>query len=224
MPKLPRIILGALVSAALLASLACQSGTNGQAQAAPNTNNQKGFWASLTRHQNQKLVLAAGSELRVRLDESLSSARNRSGDSFTGTLDGPVMVNGTEVIPDGARVTGSVIAARASGHLQTPPELAVTLTYLESDGKTYELVTTDYGLRGRSHKKRDAAWIGGGAAGGALLGALLGHGKGAAIGAIAGAGGGTATAYATGKKDIVLPAESVLRFSLREPLTVVKSS
>jgi len=57
-----------------------------------------------------------------------------------------------------------------------------------------------------------------------LLGALLGGKKGAAVGAVAGAGGGTATAYATGKKDIVLPAESVLRFSLREPLTVVKAS
>ncbi len=219
-----RVLLAFSISAALILVGACNNGPSDQAQAAPNSNDQKGFWASLTHQKERKLVVAAGTELRVRLDNSLSSASNRSGDGFTATLDGPLVSNGVEVAPDGARVTGSVIAAQASGHLQTPPELAVTLTSIETNGKTYDLVTTDYGLRGRSHKKRDAAWIGGGAAGGGLLGALLGGRKGAAIGAIAGAGGGTATAYATGKKDIVLPAESVLRFALREPLTIVKSS
>lgn len=224
MRTITRVLLSLTISATLFLAAACQSGTTGQTQAAPNPNQDKGFWASLTKPKEQRLVVAAGTELRIRLDDSLSSASNRSGDQFTATLDGPLVSNGIAVVPGGARVTGTVIAARASGHLQTPPELAVTLTSVEANGKTYDLVTTDYGLRGRSHKKRNTAWIGGGAAGGALLGALLGGGKGAAIGAAAGAGGGTATAYATGKKNIVLPAESVLRFSLREPLTIVKSS
>ncbi|PYV15597.1 MAG: hypothetical protein DMG21_14555 [Acidobacteria bacterium] len=224
MRKISRVFLGFSLLAGLLVAGACQSGANNQAQAAPSTDGQKGFWAGLAHRPGRKLMLSAGTEIRVRLDNTLSSTSNRSGDSFTATLDGPLVVNGAEVVPDGARVTGRVIAARASGHLQTPSELAVTLYSIEADGKTYELVTTDYGLAGRSHKKRNTAWIGGGAAGGALLGALLGGKKGAAIGAGAGAGGGTATAYATGKKDIVLPAESVLRFALREPLTLVKSS
>jgi hypothetical protein len=219
-----RVLLALSISATLVLFGACQSGANSQAQAASNPNQGNGFWASLRKPQERRLVIPAGTELRVRLDNSLSSASNRSGDGFTATLDGPLVSDGVEVAPDGARVTGSVISARASGHLQTPPELAVTLTSIETNGKTYDLVTTDYGLRGRSHKKRDTAWIGGGAAGGALLGALLGGRKGAAIGAMAGAGGGTATAYSTGKKDIVLPAESILRFSLREPMTFVKSS
>lgn len=224
MRRISRILFALCVSAMLVVAGACHNGASDQAQAAPNPNPDKGFWSSLTKPKEQRLVVAAGTELRVRLDDSLSSASNKSGDGFTATLDGPLVSNGVEVAPDGARVTGSVIAAQASGHLQTPPELAVTLTSIDANGKTYNLVTTDYGLRGKSHKKRDTAWIGGGAAGGALLGALLGKGKGAAIGAMAGAGGGTAAAYATGKKDIVLPAESVLRFALREPLTIVKSS
>jgi hypothetical protein len=217
-----RLLLSAILITVLLLGGACRNGADSQTQAASKEPS-KGLWEKLTHPTERKLVLAAGTEFSVRLDDTLSSASNHSGDGFSGTLDQPLVVNGVEAIPQGARVTGQVVAARASGHLETPPELAVTLTSLEADGKTYNLVTTDYGLAGRSHKKRNTAWIGGGAAGGALLGALLGGKKGAAIGAMAGAGGGTATAYATGKKDIVLPAESVLRFSLREPLTVAKA-
>jgi hypothetical protein len=59
---------------------------------------------------------------------------------------------------------------------------------------------------------RNAELIGGGTAAGALLGALAGGKKGAAIGAAVGAGAGTATAYMTGKKEIVIPAETLLTF------------
>ena len=218
-----RFMLAAVLFTTLFLVGACRNGADSQTEAA-NKEPSRSLWDRLKHPTERKLVVAAGTEFSVRLEETLSSASSHNGDSFAGTLDQPLVVDGIEAIPQGARVAGRVVAARASGHLETPPELAVTLTSLEGDGKTYNVVTTDYGLAGRSHKKRNSAWIGGGAAGGALLGALLGGKKGAAVGAVAGAGGGTATAYATGKKDIVLPAESVLRFSLREPLTVVKAS
>jgi hypothetical protein len=47
-----------------------------------------------------------------------------------------------------------------------------------------------------------------------LIGGLIGGGKGAAIGAGAGAAGGTGVAAATGKKEVVIPAESVLTFTI----------
>ena len=94
------------------------------------------------------------------------------------------------------------------------------LTSLEVGGKTYEILTSDRSWRGHSHKKRDTELIGGGAGVGGLIGALVGHGKGAAIGAGIGADGGTATANATGRKDISIPAETPLRFVLRRPITV----
>ena len=68
--------------------------------------------------------------------------------------------------------------------------------------------------------KRDAGFIGGGAAGGAIIGALAGGGKGAGIGAGAGAGAGTAGAAATGKKDIEFPAETRLAFTTRAAATI----
>jgi len=68
--------------------------------------------------------------------------------------------------------------------------------------------------------KRDAGFIGGGAAGGAVIGALAGGGKGAAIGAAAGAGAGTAGAAATGKKDIEFPPETRLTFTTRTDVAI----
>src|SRR5262249_13550722 len=58
------------------------------------------------------------------------------------------------------------------------------------------------------------AKIGGGAAGGALIGGLIGGGKSAAIGAGAGGAGGTGAAAATGKRQAVIPAESVITFTI----------
>ncbi len=167
-------------------------------------------------------TVPSGSGIVVRLVDRVGSAISRSGDTFRATVAEPVRVEGITVIPRGAEVTGRVVSARPSGHLETPAELAIELTSLRVYGANYNLYTSERGWRGASHKGHDAKWIGALAGGGALLGALVGHGKGAAIGAGVGAGAGTATAYATGKKDIYLPSETELRFALRRPLTITQ--
>ena len=181
-----------------------------------------GFLARLV-HSEKSFTLRQGTRIDVRLLNTIGSSRNRSGDSFRATVDQPIEVNGAVIAPRGSTVTGEVVSARPSGHLKTPPELAVTLTSLEVGGKHYEITTSTDSWRGRSHKKHDAKWIGGLAGAGALVGALAGHGEGAAIGAAAGAGAGTAGAYATGKHDITLASETRLRFVLRRPVTVTAS-
>jgi hypothetical protein len=222
--------LGAAIVAGLLGlSLAAcgNSGVgNGTTQAANingNTTQPAGFWQRLTRSSPRKLTIPEGSPINVRLDDSISTARNRSGDTFRATLNQPIRLKEGGVVPQGAKVTGEVLEARPSGHLKTPAELSVALTSIEVDGNIYRISTSSYSRVGQSHKKHDLKWIGGSAAGGALLGALIGHGKGAAIGALAGGGGGTAAAYATGKQDIVLPSETPLHFVLRRPITIAKA-
>jgi hypothetical protein len=49
---------------------------------------------------------------------------------------------------------------------------------------------------------------------------LTGGAKGAGIGAAVGAGAGTAAAAATGKKDLEIPAETRLQFSLKESVKI----
>ena len=172
--------------------------------------------------QSYQVTIPDGTPIDVRLTDSIGSARNAGGQAFEATLDRPIVVNSSVVVPQGARVTGSILVARPSGHLKTPAELAVTLTSLQVNGQNYDIVTSRRSWRGRSHKGHDAKWIAGASGAGALIGALIGHGEGAAIGAGIGAGGGTAAAYATGKKDILLPAETELRFVLRQALTLTE--
>ncbi|MGC1170510.1 MAG: hypothetical protein WA886_16525, partial [Candidatus Acidiferrales bacterium] len=76
---------------------------------------------------------------------------------------------------------------------------------------------------GQGRGKRTAIGAGGGAAFGLIVGALAGGGKGAAIGALAGGGAGAAGAGFTGKKDIVLPAETRLHFKLAQPVSIAVS-
>ena len=223
MKRIRRQVAGILVLFSVVFLAACQSMPSASSEAA-GTDDAEAPPARAAKPEVKPVTIPAGTMIDVRLSDTLSSARNHSGDSFQATLDEPILVNGWPTVPKGANVTGRVVAADVSGHLETPAELSVTLASLQVGGQTYDIRTSDYGRRGQSHAKHDAEWIGGLAGGGALLGALIGHGKGAAIGAGVGAGAGTAGAYATGKKDISLPSETRLRFVLREPVTVNPAS
>lgn len=172
------------------------------------------------QNQPAQVVIPAGTSIEIRLIQSLGSARSVTGQPFAATLDAPIVVGNTVVVPRGANVRGRVLYAKRSGRLKGPAELSVTLTSLEEGGQYYRIVTSRRSWRGASHKKRDLAWIGGGGAGGSLVGLAAGGGVGAAIGAGVGAGGGTVTAFVTGRKNIVLPSETRLRFVLRGPVSV----
>ena len=65
--------------------------------------------------------------------------------------------------------------------------------------------------------------MGGGAAAGAVIGAIVGGGKGAAIGAGVGAGAGTAVQVMTRGEQVHVPSETLLEFSLDQPVTVPMS-
>ena len=62
--------------------------------------------------------------------------------------------------------------------------------------------------------------MGGGAVLGAIVGAIAGGGKGAAIGAAAGAAAGAGAEVITQGPTVNVPAESLLTFSLQQPLTL----
>jgi hypothetical protein len=168
------------------------------------------------------ITIPRGTELRVSVDQTLSSATAQSGDAFDATLLSPVRADGQTIIPVNARVKGHVVDAKSSGRLSGVARLAITLDSVEINHRSYDIQTDTLARSGSSHKKRDIVAIGGGSALGAIIGGIAGGGKGAAIGAAAGAGAGTAGAAATGKKDVTLPAETTLAFRLEAPVKVAQ--
>ena len=98
--------------------------------------------------------------------------------------------------------------------------LGLTLDEFTADGHSYPITTSVNTRTSEAHKKRNIQVIGGSTGVGALIGGLAGGGKGAAIGAAVGAGAGTGAAAATGKKNVGVAAETLLRFSLKTPVTI----
>jgi hypothetical protein len=161
-----------------------------------------------------------GTKISVVTDQSVSSKTAKIGQPVTGTVAQDVTSGGKVVIPKGSPVKLTVSSVQASGRLSTPAKLYLRLRTVTVSGKTYTVATSSAGRTLGGKGKRDAEFIGGGAAGGAVIGALAGGGKGAAIGAAAGAGAGTAGAAATGKKDIEYPAETRLAFTTRAAVAI----
>jgi hypothetical protein len=83
-----------------------------------------------------------GRSLRARLDETLSTGRNRAGDWFQATLKVPVEIGGREVLARGARLQGHVTTSRPSGWLEGRATLGITLDSVEYQGQTVSLVTS----------------------------------------------------------------------------------
>jgi len=163
--------------------------------------------------------LPAGTAIIVRVNDHLSSETAHAGDTFTGSLAQPVVLNGRTQFSQGTEVTGQVIVAQKSGRLSDPGVLELRLVSLGSAN----ISTQPFVIKGASHTKSNVAKIGGSTAAGTVIGAIVGGGKGAAIGAGVGAGAGTATAAATGKKPATVEAEAVLEFLIGDS-PVLKSS
>ncbi|HLM58648.1 MAG TPA: hypothetical protein VK422_21270 [Pyrinomonadaceae bacterium] len=151
-------------------------------------------------------TVPADTVIRVRMDSELNSRTARVGERFSASVTEPVYGGGSgvDVIPVGSKVWGRVTEVRRAGR-RTPGHITVAFNTVELptqaryaiNGSLSSLQADDVNsdnegsVRGRGNRKRDAVFIGGGAATGALIGAIAGGGKGAAIGAILGGGLGT---------------------------------
>ncbi|GAC1515783.1 MAG: hypothetical protein NVS1B11_34210 [Terriglobales bacterium] len=151
----------------------------------------------------------------VRLVDALSSASNQSGDLFTAALATPLIINDHIVAEKDARIIGQVQEVVSSGRLKRPALLVLRLSTIEVRSRRVPVHTGDLTVRADSHADRNLLIIGGTAAAGAAIGSAAGGGKGAIIGAVAGTGAGTAGAYLTGKREVVLPSETVLTFHVK---------
>jgi hypothetical protein len=168
----------------------------------------------------QPLVVPAGTVLTVRTSQALSSKSSQTGQAFLATLAQPVSVNGRSALTAGSTVSGTVVTAKAKGKVKGEGQLDLSLTSISVGGHTYHIQTGVLSSTVKGKGKRTAATTGGGAAGGALIGGIAGGGTGAAIGAGVGAAAGFIGGTFTGNKQVEVPAESALSFTLTQPLTL----
>jgi len=203
-----------------LLSIFLVAGCGNNMQARGNPDSDKPGLVGRIFETTKPITVSEGTKLDIVLNQSISTAQNRSGDSFQATLASPVVVDDKTVIPKDAVVRGLVVDAQPSGRLKGVAHLDLTLDSVEVNGKSYEIATGDLGRRGKNHNKRNGILIGGGAGLGAVIGGVAGGPVGAVIGSSVGAGGGTAGAAYTGKKDIRLPAETTLSFRLARAVTI----
>jgi len=166
------------------------------------------------------IVVPAGTEITVTVDQKLSSKTSQPGQAFMASVAQPVTVDGRTAIPKGSSVSGKVLRAKEKGKIKGEGELAITLTSVTIRGRNYSLATGSLDSTVKGKGKRTAVTTGGGAAGGALIGGLAGGGKGAGIGALVGAAGGFVGGALTGNKQIEIAPETPLTFSLAKPLTL----
>jgi hypothetical protein len=178
--------------------------------------------------------LPAGTLLKVRLDQTISTRSTANGTPFTATFEEPVMRDGKVIIPSGAQLHGTVvditngprIFGRASFRLDS-------LQIVLPDGSHYvlhaQIIDTDQGHTTKVSRKgtviapdhaSSLAILSLTTASAASAGAVFGGLPGALIGAGAGAGISTAQ-WLRHDREAAVPVESKLIFSLTTPMPII---
>ena len=157
-----------------------------------------------------------GSQVTIRMIDAIDSESANLGDTFQASIDEPILVSGTTVIPRGADVVVKLIEDKQSGKLAGRTELGLAIQSIKVDGRVVDVSTDQVTQVSASRTARSGKVIGGTAAAGAIIGAIAGGGKGAAIGTVAGAGAGTAAQAVTKGQRVKIPSETRLTFTLAQ--------
>ena len=161
--------------------------------------------------------IPAGQEIDVRLQTELSSDTAQVEDRFEATTAVDLYRGNEVLIPAGAVMRGVVSSVNRASRTDRKGSLTVAFDQVTVNGRSYPMrgivtqALESEGIRG------EAGRIGAGSAVGAIIGGIMGGVKGALLGVLIGGGG---TIAATEGKDAVLPAGTVLRVRLEQPLQI----
>jgi hypothetical protein len=162
-------------------------------------------------------VVPMGTELDVRLEQTLDSDTARVEDRFEATTVVDLLENDRVAIPAGSRVRGVVTAVKDAGRVNRRGELQLSFDQITVNGRNFPIRGTVTEALEAGGYREDAEKIGAGAAVGAILGGILGGVKGAITGILIGGGGVVA---ATEGEDVTLPSGTILRMRLDQDLNV----
>ncbi len=168
-------------------------------------------------------TLAAGTAIEIETTSALSTSANKAGEPIAATLAAPIRDGDWVIAAKGAHVSGVIVASDPGGRGTGVASMSIALTKLTlADGRSIDVATAPYQVTSKSTAKKDVAKVGVATGAGAIIGGIAGGGKGAAIGAAIGGGGGTAAVLSKRGDPAVIPASTVVTFTLTEPVTVKK--
>jgi len=184
------------------------------------------------------LSLPAGTTVKVRLENTVSTSTSKSGETFSGRVTEAVQRDGKTVIPVGATVQGRVTEVSEPRRITGRPTISMfpeTLIMPNGDRFMLNATLVDTSLRdgtdvndegqfkGKGHNGTDVTQIAMGTGGGMLVGGLIGGAKGLLIG---GAVGATATVahWLSKRNSAELPAGTELVMELSHPMEMAPAA
>lgn len=156
-----------------------------------------------------------GTEMDVRMTDSLDSGKAMVEDRFEGTTVADVQIGGRIAIPTGSVVRGVVTAVSPATRTNRTARMTVSFDQVTVNGEAHPIRGTVTEAIEGSGIKGEAGRLGVGAGAGAVIGGLLGGMKGALMGV---AIGGAGTLAATEGKEVRVPQGTVLRVRLDSPV------
>ena len=164
-----------------------------------------------TSGREARAAIPAGTELDVRLLDSLNSGMVKVEDRFEAATIVDLTEDGRTLVPAGSVIRGVVSAVEPASRTNRTARMTLSFDELTIGERTYEIRgTVTEAIEGEGIKG-EAGRIGAGAGVGAIIGGILGGFKGAMAGILIGGGGVIA---ATEGKEVELPQGTVLRVRL----------
>lgn len=188
----------------------------------------------VTRLPGPSNQLPVGTLINTRIRETISTQTTAQGTMFTAALTDPVLRDGAVLLPAGSLVTGRVTEVHGGRRVSGPPAIHLqTLSVTLPDGTRYPLrgqvidtgsynhtkVDSEGTILRRDHAMATVSELGLATGAGAAAGGVIGGVPGALIGGAVGAGVGT-TVWLKQDRQTQVPAQTVITFSLDQPLTV----
>ena len=161
--------------------------------------------------------IPAGTQIDVRLTNTLNSGTAMVEDRFEGTTLFDVVVAGRTLIPVGSVVRGVVTDVQPATRTNRTARMTVTFDQVTVNGQPYPMRGTvtqaieGEGIRGEAGRTAAGAGVG------AIIGGLLGGVRGALIGVLVGGGG---TIAASEGNEVELPQGTQLRVRIDSPLRI----
>jgi hypothetical protein len=157
------------------------------------------------------ILVPVGTNLKVRLNDTLSSKESRAGDKFTATAIDPVRFNEATVrghirsIVKSGKVKGRTTMNLAFDAIELPDARhGILHGYITKVYGSKASADNEGGVQSEGRGKQTLKRAGIGATAGAIIGGIAGGGKGAAIGLILGGAGGAGSLAINGSKELKL--------------------